>query len=618
MYPNSAHSPYEGSSALISLFSSAERDYVRYFDLFTSKHYLKHKDKRKLAAQRFSVLNKCNELIQSQTYTKKEIFEAYKSFKTSSITHYNSFLRKLKEFHQLGAVSCTHGRIGQSYEYKMNPFTNALVMGYLCDPHYYSASQIAEYVNKNIERHNANNGTYFSTISQSLVYHYSNLNRTEINYFREGKRRFDTATRPYLPRITALNPGSLEQMDGTPIQIFCWNSYEKQKTEGKRLIRLNLFVLRDAYSGKITGFDLSESEDRFNIINALKMRVHLHGHLPAELVHDNSSATKTDEFKSIKQHLENKGVLVRAAKVGNAQDKGEVERFFGTFQSRFQRLIDGYLGEGIRSKRRNGRISEEFLAKHQKTNGHYEYDEMMKIIGELILMYNNTEISKYGNKTPNQLYKEGAKPYIKKVDDLDMIQMFWLNKEVQVKRSMIMNIVRKLPRHYEVWSDEDKLKINGKKVRIYYDEKDAREIYVFTLDGDFVCTCKEKKAIHEAAVDRMEGEEKTIYKHVAHCDTFGKHIEKKAVNRVKEAEKYINNDFEMINVLTMEKGKLHTAENKTMIDYFLQENGISTKMIRERKPTDTGTPYNGNKYLTNNNKQSREGAYSSRKRFAKA
>ena len=178
---------------------------------------------------------------------------------------------------------------------------------------------------------------------------------------------------------------------------------------------------------------------------------------------------------------------------------------------------------------------------------------------------------------------------------------------------MIMNIVRKLPRQYEVWSNEDKLKINGQKVRIYYDEKDAR----FTLDGDFVCTCKEKKAIHEAAVDRMEGEEKTIYKHVAHCDTFGKHIEKRAENRVKEAEKYINNDFEMMSALTMEKGKINTAENKTMINYFLRENDINTKMIRERKSTDTGTPYNGNKY-NNNNKQPREGAYSSRKRFAKA
>ena len=147
----------------------------------------------------------------------------------------------------------------------------------------------------------------------------------------------------------------------------------------------------------------------------------------------------------------------------------------------------------------------------------------------------------------------------------------------------------------------------------------AKSMYV-TLDGDFVCTCKEKRAIHEAAVDRMEGEEMDIIKHVAHCDTFGKHIEKKAENRVKEAEKYINNGFEMMNVLTMEKGKLHTAENITMLNHFLRENNISTKMIRERKPTDTdtGTPYNGNKYLTNNNKQSREGAYSSRKRFAKA
>ncbi|MDR2622142.1 MAG: Mu transposase C-terminal domain-containing protein [Dysgonamonadaceae bacterium] len=614
MVQNSAHNPGQAftgchNSVIYSALAGAERDCVRYSDLFTGAYYLKNKDKRKQAARRYALLSECSNLMEVFGYTKKEVFEAYKTFEASSVTHYNSFLRKLKEFRKVDSVSCIHGRVGKTLPYKMNPYVVALVAGYLKAPNYYSASQVAEWTNINIEKHNAANGTSFRSISRSTVYHFFRQNRTEINFNREGRHRFDIAVRPYLSRIKARHAGSLLQMDGTPVQIFCWNSYEKQKKEGKKPVRLTLFVLRDVYSGKITGFDLSESEDRFSIINALKMHIKEYNHLPAEIVHDNSSATHTDEFESIKEHLENRGVIVRAAKVGNPQDKGEVERFFGTFQSRYQRLIGGFVGEGIRSKRANGRISEEFIKKCYKENGYYEYDEMLKIINDLISLYNNSVSSKHGNKTPNQLYAESEKPYIKKVNALDTAQMFWSNKKVRVRRSMIVNDVRKDGRIYEIWNDEDKLKLNGKKVRIYYDENDASEIHVFTPEGEFVCTCRQKTQIHEAAVDRQEGEEETIFKHKSHNDAIYKTVEEKATKRVKNAEDFMGQPFVMISPYIMEKEKINQAESAATLNLLCENHNIKPGRIKEYRPVDTGTPYNKERFLNENKKQSSKGIF---------
>ena len=137
MRSQSVHSPnfgrsskaltVETSSAIMQFLTVAERGYVRYYDLFTDTFYLKNPEKRKLAAKRYALLKASDELIQSKTYTKSEVFDTYQSFESASIKHYNSFLRKMKEFRELGSVSCTHGRIGQNYEYKMNPYTHALV-----------------------------------------------------------------------------------------------------------------------------------------------------------------------------------------------------------------------------------------------------------------------------------------------------------------------------------------------------------------------------------------------------------------------------------------------------------------------------------------------------------
>jgi len=587
--PKKSPDSHTVNSPIAYYLEIAEKEYVRHFDLFSNTYYRNNPEKRTLAAERYALLEACRELTESNGFTIKDVFEVYKTRESASIKNYESFTRKLKGLQKNGVATCTHGRIGHLYESKISSYTTLIIHEYLCLPGYYSYNQIKVWVNQSINEYNEKHGTNYGTISKSAIAQYFLQNRNEINYRREGKQRFDTATRPYLPRISALNAGSLVQMDGTPIQIFCWNHPDKWKEDGKKQIRLNLFALRDAYSGKITGFDMSESEDRYNIIEAIKMMAKREGHLPAELVHDNGSATKTDEFKAIKKQLEDRGTLVRAAKVGNAQDKAEIERFWGTFQSKFQRLVDGYMGEGIRSKRANGRISEEHIKKCTKENGIYGYDEMMVIIAKLIVTYNNTPINeKYGDETPNQRYAESEKPYVKQVDAFDLVRMFWLNKELKVGKSMIINEVHKSKRFYELWDNEQKLKLNGQKVRVYYEEDDASNIHVYTLEGEFVCVCKQHLQIHEAFVDQQEGEGLQIMKHVAHRDAIYGFIDNKKDERVQKVEQLTGEAFELVMPITREKQKLNNAESQVLLRQFYDQKGINPKDIADREPI---TPY---------------------------
>ena len=570
---------------------TAEMEHVRFFDLFNNVFFLNNPDKRTLAAKRYSVLLQCRQLTESKAFKIIEVFEAYKKTLTAKLKTYEAFTRKLKALVKNGVSTCTHGRIGNLYESKIGTWTIAAIHEYLNNPCQLSYAQVKVLVNKSIEDFNKIHGFKYKPISRGTVAQYYIKHRNELNYKRQGKQPFDAATRSYLPRIKALNAGSLVQMDGSPIQIFCWNHPDKWAKEGKRKIRPNLFVLRDTYSGKITGFDISENEDRYNIIASIKMMVQNGGHLPAELVHDNSSASKTDEFKAIREKLENRGVKVRAAKVGNAQDKGEVERFFGTFQSRFQRLIDGYIGEGIRSKRANGRIAEEHLNKHYKENGVYGYDQMNKIIAELITIYNNSPINeKYGDKTPNQLYAESEKAHVKSVNPLEFSQMFWLNKDVTVNKSMIINEVHKSKRYYEIWDNELKLKLNSQKVRIYYEEDDASEINIFSTAGEFLCTCKQRAQIHEAFVDQKEGEQLQMIKHVAHRDTLYSHIESKATQRILAAEKETGEPFDLVTPITRAKEVINNAESQFHINNFLDSKGFDRDKIADREPVNLSSP----------------------------
>ncbi|MBP0904172.1 DDE-type integrase/transposase/recombinase [Mariniflexile gromovii] len=357
-------------------------------------------------------------------------------------------------------------------------------------------------------------------------------------------------------------------IDGTPMQFYCWDNSRT------KMIRLYLFAIKDVCSRKIVGFDVSYSETRFNILNALKIAVMNEGYLPSEIVSDNFSAGKTEEILDLKEQMTRMGIKWRNSKVGNAQDKSYIERFFGVFQSVECALYEGYIGEGVTSKR-NNRPNPDFIQKMAKKNGLLMPNEMKSRIATMIAKYNERNIS--GRKSPNQISNDMPKPNAIPMDSVKTALMFWSKTSHTVKRGMVKIKVNKIQHTYEIACNDTKLKLQNKKVAVRYNEKDLDWIMLFDYKTDLpICECKKSIKTQMGHVDLDEAETLKIIKSEAKKKSYKTHIE----NEVKKVfDKGLNeanlDELELTHPLSLEKNQVNSKESKELLEIFYNENHIT-------------------------------------------
>ena len=362
---------------------------------------------------------------------------------------------------------------------KVKDFHRALIMAYLQYEQIYPYRVVADLVNHHCELKG------YKTISESSIKQLMNSDnkfRTLVDAYRYGKKHFNDDVLPHAVRELPKFPANVWMIDGTPMQFYCWDNSRT------KIIRLYLFAIIDVCSRKIVGFDVGYSETRFNILNALKIAVMNEGYLPAEIVSDNFSAGKTEEILDLKDQMARLGITWRNSKVGNAQDKSYIERFFGVFQSVECALYEGYIGEGVTSKR-NNRPNQDFVQKMAKKNGLLMPNEMKSRIATMIAKYNERNIS--GRKSPNQISSDMPKPNAIPMDSVKTALMFWSKTSHTVKRGMVKIKVNKIQHTYEIACNETKLKLQNKKVAVRYNEKDLDWVMLFDYKTDLpICECK--------------------------------------------------------------------------------------------------------------------------------
>ena len=167
---------------------------------------------------------------------------------------------------------------------------------------------------------------------------------------RQGKSAHDKETANYAKIIPALYSGDQWQMDGWDIPVYCKKRSEKGGVE--YFVKYVLFVVMDVHSRKIIGFDVAESENTETILTALDMAVRNTKTLPNELVADNHSWNKTKEAASLKDITEKLGMIWTID--SNPRRKAILERAFRTLGDKHFKRYYGYLGQGIKSKMKNG------------------------------------------------------------------------------------------------------------------------------------------------------------------------------------------------------------------------------------------------------------------------
>lgn len=562
--------------------NAAEREAVRYHNIY-GKLY---SDPKVITARALehAVCLACVEM--NAQFTLKEIQRVYKELPYKFVvTDYTRFTMAFKRWKAKDFI-VKHGLEGRATNnanaYRLTDFHKAKIEAYRLHPNQYTYEMIHKLLNVDCEMQNE------VLISLSSVKKYLNKpeNKNRLAYFSNHKY-YNREVLPITRRGSIQKPCDLWYGDGTPVQIFCWNRAQTA------IIRLNLFIIMDVASGRIMGIDLAESEDKFNHLAALKMALDLNRVAPFEYKYDNASATKTDEFNAVKDKMFLKGTIYTPTKKGNPKEKAQVERFVNTFQS-FQRMIDGFIGEGITSKRDNGRINADFLKKCQKKENMYTYESMCKIVAELISIYNAKSI---GSKaSPNRLFAESEKPRAAKLDATDIALLFWKQKTIKVSRGEVVTTIRHNDYIFDVWQHQTALKLNGTKVKMYYDENDLSSIHLFGLDGGYICECKQKVLVHEGEAGRTEDDTLTLIKQAKHNASIEGIIKTQTNEVIQKGTQ--DGEMKLLSPFQVYKDELNEAETDLMFAYMANEKGLDPTKAIDYEPIYTGleTPKNANKY----------------------
>ncbi|HFG0564865.1 Mu transposase C-terminal domain-containing protein [Flavobacterium psychrophilum] len=519
-----------------------------------------------------------------------------------NIQNFRALLRDLRNCLSVGKSIVDvigYGKAGKKpKKYKTNDFHIAMFMLYMSHPKKYSLRLIAEFINVHCSEENQ------EPISESWVKHfkYDNNELTTIAYSkRNGAKYANETIYPRGVRLSVPFPASLWMIDGTPIQFYCWN---ENRT---KILRPCLFVILDAFSRKVVGFDFAPNEDKFMVINALKMAIKNEGHIAGEIISDNFTANKTEEIKLIKEEMVKFGTNWRLCGVGNPQDKAQVERFIGVFQSEECAKYDNYIGEGITSRRDN-RPNAEFLA--EKSKDILTYNQMKLRVANMVTKYNARE--KRTRKSPNELYKM-PKGNPKELDCFDTALLFWTRTSNTIRQGTVKITVNKVDHYFKIKDHDLCDKLLGKKVYVRYDVEDLSSVMIFDYPKEnALAECKAIKGFNPIENGRTEAETKELFKQVADKkahkanterkfnDVMAKGLDaigKEEIQRIHPLalDKNVGNDKESQDFLEMASLHLNipkdTAEPPLKPEPFITKNGFKKNnatyedgIVNKKKP----------------------------------
>lgn len=523
-----------------------------------------------------------------------------------SISSHNYFTRKLKNLRNAIANNeditslIASGNIRKKeYRCTTNDFHTALTLSFLSHPKKYSYRIVTDLVNHHCELEKMTLITE-SWIKKKMAE--DKKFRGIVDKYRNGEKYFNDNLLAHAVRNLTPYPGNVWMIDGTPIQFFCWNENHTKQ------VRLNLFAVIDVCSRKIVGFDISYSEDKLNVLNAIKLAVLSEGHLPAEIVSDNFSANKTEEIKDIKAQMEKMGVNWRYSKINNPQDKSYIERFFGAFQSVECALYDDYIGEGITSKRLNARPSREFLQEISSKMELPTYNEMKDRVALMIARYNERVLSK--TESPNQKYKELPKPNIVPMDAVRTALMFWNKTSYTVKRGMVKITVRKTEHIYEIHRHALKMELQNEKVFVRYDEHNLDRVMLFDEYDRVICEVKKSIRVEVSSKDTTEKTKDNYAKVSAKNKSYSKYIDKQRDEIIAKGLEVVNKEsLELVHPLALEKNQINSAESKQLLELYRFQNEISQSVSdvtdnKEYKPLTVISKLNKDIYETKTQKKS--------------
>ena len=263
----------------------------------------------------------------------------------------------------------------------------------------------------------------------------------------------------------------------------------------------------DAHSGKVVGYSIGATENTATILAGLKDAITSTGCLPYEILSDNHSFNKTKEAERFKATIEATGTTWRVSQ--NPRYKSFVERSFKTFGEKFCKHEYGYVGEGIRTRNKDGRTSQELFDQYTKSGGFLTEDQIKLIAIKLVDEYNN-KADKSGKSRADR-FADSLKERAFSISRNNLLRLFGDQSESTIRRGQI-DIQRGAVKHEFVLSAAQYMELNNKKVRVRFDS--LEEVHLFDLKTDcYIATAQRKEYAHGALASQTDDDILQFNKH---------------------------------------------------------------------------------------------------------
>lgn len=253
-----------------------------------------------------------------------------------------------------------------------------------------------------------------------------------------------------------------------------------------KIVRPWITAYQDAWSRKIIACLVRDASPNATAIKqALRIGVTEYG-IPDEVYTDNGKDYLSSEFSpdSPNSILNVLGIHRRKAKPYHGQSK-PIERFFRTLEERFGKLFYSYVGSDGKDRPEHMQKPKKELEKDTNIPTIDEYTERL---AAYIKEYNATPHSGNGmeGETPDHVYYNSFVKQAQIISDERILRiLFGNNKECKVTNSGVTVCGIR-------FTSEELLEHLNKKMIARYDPNDLSRVYIYTLQGKFVCQADAK------------------------------------------------------------------------------------------------------------------------------
>jgi len=304
---------------------------------------------------------------------------------------------------------------------------------------------------------------------------------------------------------------SIWYSDGTKLNYY----YQYSDSEGKAQIgTLQVYEVMDAYSEVFLGYHISKSEDFEAQFMAYKMAFNFSKYRPYQITYDNQGGHKKLENSDFLRKLAH--LAIKTAPY-NGRSK-TIESAFGRFQQQVLKKDWFFSGQNITTKTNESRPNMEFIMSNkQNLPTEAEIREAYKMRRE---EWNSMPHPKTG-VARIEMYRNSSNPEAHKVELWDIVDMFYMTREIPVTCTAWGISFREKNIKYDyVVNNQDNLPdlewlqtSIDKKFIVKFDPSDMSVIFLYEATPSglrFSTAASTKVAIHRGKQEQEEWEAKYI------------------------------------------------------------------------------------------------------------